>query len=75
MVVPSEKKKPCRMHSFALSQEYPGIHDFKMELTALSYITKNNKPTFLFVFSFPKCYLLVARSHMSCSHRAPGRWG
>lgn len=42
------------MHSFALSQDYPGIHDFRMELTALSYITKNNELTFLFFFSLPQ---------------------
>lgn len=60
------------MHSFALSQEYPGIHDFRMELTALSYITKNNKLTFLFFFSLPKCYLLVTRRHASCSQGGGG---
>lgn len=62
------------MHSFSLSQEYPGIHDFRMELTALSYITKINQLTFLVFFSLPKCYLLVTGRHTSCLRSPLGGW-
>lgn len=69
-----QAKNSCKTHSFLLSQEYPGIHHCRTELTALSSITKNNTVTFPLSLFLPKCHLLTARARVTLPQHCR-RWG